>query len=317
MFRYTLSSRILWDILAGYSLAVTRSGNFTLLNSLWSHLKTEYFELSSENPLSVFFFLNEVEVLYNCFKATIDICFVHSLIENQNSTWTAHEQFTLWLKMLLLLKLSKACILTYGYDTYIVQKSVASSNQLINHATNLLNDLMTDRACCNASFHLLIFVTHSLSGLVCKKVILLLWNNPEAHLWGIFNCIKDIIFMSTSHKKAWIADWVKILALALDVVKFINKLLLKTLEMNDQLLKFIQVRFWAMIQELWEGSRCLKITCFFEELPLCAVEKVVFKDSATLEGYNLISIHVNHRDMVKFGSVKDNKFKRLLKKLIR
>ncbi len=159
-----------------------RSSDSTLLNLLWSHFETEYFRPSSENPLLIFFFSDEVEVWYDCLKATIDICFVHGLTENWDSTWTVCEQFTLWLKMLLLLKLSKACILTYSYDVYIVQKSVALSNQLINHAMNLLNDLTTDRACYNASFRSLVFVTHSLSGLVCKKVILLLQNNSEAHL---------------------------------------------------------------------------------------------------------------------------------------
>jgi len=59
------------------------------------------------------------------------------------------------------------------------------------------------------------------------------------------------------------------------------------------------------------------MTCFFEELSLTALEKVVFKKSVTLEGYNLISIHVNHKDMVKFCFAEDNRFKRLLKELIR
>jgi hypothetical protein len=36
------------------------------------------------------------------------------------------------------------------------------------------------------------------------------------------------------------------------------------------------------------------------------VGKVVSKGSATLEGYNSIGIQANHRDMVKYGSAKDN-----------
>jgi protein SERAC1 len=47
------------------------------------------------------------------------------------------------------------------------------------------------------------------------------------------------------------------------------------------------------------------------------VGKVVSKEAATLEGYNPISIHANHRDIVKFGSAEDNGFKRLLGELIR
>lgn len=141
--------------------------------------------------------------------------------------------------MLLLLKLNKAYILIYDYNAYIMQKSVALSNQLINYAMNLLNDLTTDRACCNALSYSFIFVIHSLNDLVCKKIILFLWNNSEAHLQNIFDCIKDIIFINTSYKKAWMTDWIKILTLTLNVVKFINKLLLKILKTDDQFLKFI------------------------------------------------------------------------------
>ena len=256
-------------------------------------------------------------MLYDCSEATIDICFVHGLTGNRDSTWTAHGQSTSWPKTLLPPKLSKARILTYGYDAYIVRKSVASSNRLIDHATNLLNDLTTDRACCNASSRPLIFVTHSLGGLVCKEAILLSRNNPEAHLRGIFDRIKGIIFMGTPHKGSWMADWANIPASALGLMKSTNKSLLKILETDDQFLESIQVRFWAMIRELREGGRRLEVTCFFEELPLPVVGKVVSKESATLEGYNMISIHANHRDMVKFGSAEDNRFKRLLGELIR
>jgi hypothetical protein len=50
---------------------------------------------------------------------------------------------------------------------------------------------------------------------------------------------------------------------------------------------------------------------------LPGVGKVVSKESATLEGYSSISIHDNHRDMVRFGAAEDNGFKRLLGELIR
>jgi protein SERAC1 len=67
-----------------------------------------------------------------------------------------------------------------------------------------------------------------------------------------------------------------------------------------------------MIRELREGGKRLEVTCFFEELPWPVVGKVVSKESATLEGYNSISVHANHINMVKFGSAEDNGFKRFL-----
>jgi protein SERAC1 len=282
-----------------------------------SNSEIEYSGPSVESPLPVSSFSDGIKVLYDCSEATVDICFVHGLTGDRERTWTAHGQSTPWPKTLLPPNLSKARILTYGYDAYVVRKSVASSNRLIDHATNLLNDLTTDRAGCNASSRPLIFVTHSLGGLVCKEAIMLSRNNPEAHLRGIFDGVRGIIFMSTPHGGAWMADWAKIPASALGLVKSTNKLLLKILETNDQFLESIQLRFWAMIRELREGGRPLEVTCFFEELPLPVVGKVVSKESATLEGYNLISIHANHSDMVRFCSVEDNGLKRLLGELAR
>ncbi|KAM4066692.1 SesB [Hirsutella rhossiliensis] len=186
----------------------------------------------------------------------MDICFVHGL------TGT-----------LLPPKLRKARILTYGYDAYVVHKSVASTNGLI-------------------------FVAHSLGGLVCKDAILLSRNNPEPHLRGIFDCIEGIVFMGTPHRGSWMADWAKIPASALGILKSTNKSLLKILETDDNYLQSAQDRFWSLIREQQRAGRDLEITCFFEELPLPVVGKVVSKDSATLEGYNAISIYANHGSMV-------------------
>ncbi|OAQ58120.1 SesB protein [Pochonia chlamydosporia 170] len=263
-------------------------------------------------------FPDGVEILHDCHDAHVDICFVHGLTGNRNSTWTAKGQPAPWPKTLLPPRLSKARIITYGYDAYIVRKSVASTNGLTDHAKNLLNDVTTNRAGSNASSSRpLIFVAHSLGGLICKEAILLSRNNPEAHLRGIFDCTKGIIFMGTPHRGSWMADWAKIPAYTLGVVKSTNKSLLKVLETDDKYLQSVQDRFWSMIREQQKAGCDIEVTCFFEELPLSAVGEVVPRASATLEGYNAISIHANHSDMVKFGSADDNGFKRLLGELVR
>lgn len=208
-------------------------------------------------------FPDGIEVLHGCPDASVDICFVHGLTGDRDSTWTADGKSTPWPKTLLPLKLKRARILTYGYDAYVVKPSVASSNRLIDHATNLLNDLTTDRARCNASSRPLIFVAHSLGGLVCKEAILLSRNNPDDHLRGLISHTKGIIFMGTPHKGSWMAEWTKIPASALGLVKSTNKSLLKILETDDQFLESIQVGFLAMIREQREGGRRLEITCFF------------------------------------------------------
>jgi protein SERAC1 len=269
----------------------------------------------STDPSPTVTFPDGVKTLRDCPDASVDICFVHGLTGNRDNTWTADGQTQPWPQSLLAPKLERARILTYGYDAYIVQKSVASSNRLIDHATNLLNHLTTNRAINNASSRPIIFVAHSLGGLVCKEAILTSRNNPDAHLTDVFTHTKAIIFMGTPHTGSWMADWAKIPASALGIVKSTNKSLLKILETDDQLLESLQVRFLSMIRDLL--PRRLEVTCFFEALPLPMVGKVVDKNSATFAGYNPISIHANHRNMVKFGSADETGFTSVLGELIR
>ncbi|KAF3482081.1 uncharacterized protein GIQ15_04840 [Arthroderma uncinatum] len=262
-------------------------------------------------------FPDGVEVLHNCVDARVDIYFIHGLTGNRDSTWTGHGQLEPWPKTLLPSRLPRARILTYGYDAYVLRAPSGSSNRLIDHAMNLLNDLTRDRARNDASSRPLIFVAHSLGGLVCKEAILLSRNNPEPHLRGIFDCTKGIIFIGTPHKGSWMASWAKIPASALGLINSGNKALLDVLQTDNQLLESVQVRFWSMIREVREAGRRLEVTCFFEELGLVLVGKIVSKESATLEGYSSFSIHANHSDMAKFSSAEDNGFDRLLGELVR
>lgn len=124
--------------------------------------------------------------------------------------------------------------------------------------------------------------------------------------------------MGTPHKGAWMADWAKIPASALGFLKSTNTMLLDVLQKDNQLLESIQVDFLAMVRQLREEGRALEVTCFFEELPLGrGVGTIVSKESASFDGYVPRSIHANHRNMVKFATVEDNNFKRLLGELTR
>jgi len=257
-------------------------------------------------------------MLHDSKDAKIDICFVHGLTGNRITTWTAPGQAEPWPGKLLPGKIDSARILTYGYDAYVVRKSVASSNELRNHANNFLHDLTSYRSQSNSTSRPLILVAHSLGGLVCKATVLASRNNPEEHLQDVFNSLVGIAFMGTPHRGSWMANWAGIPASALGIFKSANKSLLEILRTDDQLLKFIQEQFWSMVRALREGNRRFEVTCFFEELPLPVIgKKIVDEASATLEDYSSMSIYANHSDMVKFATAEDNGFKRLLGELIR
>lgn len=282
-------------------------------SALWSPSDSDPPNPTTSDPSPPF--PDGIKVWHDCPDATIDICFVHGLTGNRDNTWTASKQSKPWPTMLLPPKLPRARLLAWGYDAYVVQASVASENRLTDHAMNLLIDLTHDRR--DAFDRPLIFVAHSLGGLVCKEAILLSRNNPEPHLCNVFEHTAGIIFMATPHRGSWIADWMKIPASCLGVLKSTNKSLLQVLGTDSHLLESIQVRFWSMVREQRESGRRLEITCFFEELPLPVVGKVVSKESATIEGYMSVSVHANHRDMVRFRTENENGFKRLVGDLMR
>lgn len=264
-------------------------------------------------------FPDGIKVLYDGQDAAVDICFIHGLTGNRDSTWTAHGQAHPWPQTLLPQRIPQSRILTYGYDAYITLRpgTSVSSNGLFDHASNFLNDLTTNRAVCGASGRPLIFVAHSLGGLVCKETILSSKNPTEPHLKDIFKATKGIIFMGTPHAGSWMADWAKLPAKALGIVKSTNQSLLKVLRSSDQYLESVQLRFLTMIRDLQQSDRRIEITCFYEELPLPVVGKVVSKESATFAGYNMTSIHANHRDMVRFSNGNETGFQRLLGELVR
>ncbi|KAH6634645.1 hypothetical protein B0J18DRAFT_471510 [Chaetomium sp. MPI-SDFR-AT-0129] len=233
-------------------------------------------------------------VLRDCPDATVDICFVHGLTGDRSSTWTTDGHSEPWPKTFLPPKLSTARILTFGYDAYVAWTSAPSANRLIDHATDLLGRLTTNRAINDTSSRPLIPVAHSLGGLVCKEAVLMSRNNPEPHLRGA-----------------------KIPASTLGFVTHVNRSLLQILETNDQFLESIRIRFLSMLRQQRKDGRILEVTCFSEELRYPVVRQVVVKDSATLDGYNVISIHANHKDMVKFPSEEDDGFQQFLGELVR
>ncbi|KAM0334178.1 hypothetical protein ACHAQA_001198 [Verticillium albo-atrum] len=255
-------------------------------------------------------------VLHPCPDAVVDICFIHGLTGGRETTWTAEGQPEPWPKTLLPPKLPKARILSYGYDAYIFAKGGGvSTNGLADHAKNFLTDLTTERASSGAKTRPLIFVAHSLGGLVCKEAILLSRDSNDEHLRGVFDHVSGIAFMGTPHKGSWMVDWANIPVSALGVMPNSNIRLLGVLKTTNEFLESVQERFCSMLHA---RRQAIQVTCFFEELTFSsAVGSIVPKDSATLDGYAKVSIHKNHRDMVRFESADDNDFKRLLGELQR
>lgn len=238
--------------------------------------------------------------------AVADIVFVHGLTGNRESTWTDKESGTFWPAQLLPKDVPKARIMTFGYDADVVHFwAMASQNRIGDHASNLVNSLAQLRERTETEDRPIVFVTHSLGGLVFEDAMLLSKNSAEKHIRSLVECTNGVCFLGTPHCGASTATWASIFGSLMNALKTTNVDILDVLRSNSQVLSRIQSQFHTMLRANKDQGREMKITCFFEEFPVRGVGEIVPKSSSILPGYNNMGIHANHIDMTKFASDED------------
>ncbi|KAK3292166.1 uncharacterized protein B0H64DRAFT_364874 [Chaetomium fimeti] len=251
-----------------------------------------------------------IKLLHSAAHATVDIVFVHGLTGDREKTWTAHAAPEPWPKALLPSELPTARVLTFGYDAYVADwRGVVSQNRIGNHAWNLLTSLATYRENDDTNERPVVFVCHSLGGLVCEDALVRSKERPEQHLQNIFRSTRGIAFLGTPHHGAGLARWAELLARSIGVIKQTNTEIVAVLKHESEVLARIQDSFHTMVlSRSGEGLQPIDISCFYEELPLLGIGEVVPQHSAILPGYIPIGIHSNHTDMARFVSADDPGF---------
>ncbi|KAI0456108.1 hypothetical protein F5B21DRAFT_502584 [Xylaria acuta] len=243
--------------------------------------------------------------------STVDIVFIHGLTGDRERTWTAENASEPWPKTLLASKLPTARILTFGYDAYVTDwKSVVSQNRIANHSLNLLTSLAHYREGKeDTNEHPIIFVCHSLGGLVCQDALSNARQRTERRFQSILRSARGIVFLGTPHHGASLAVWAERLSMYIGVVKQTNSKILGVLREDSEVLARVQDGFHIMIQaRSQERLQSIKISCFYEELPLAGVGVVVPQHSAIIPGYISIGIRSNHMGMCRFETADDPGF---------
>ena len=88
----------------------------------------------------------------------------------RTKTWLADGAAQPWPQELLAKEIPEARILTYGYDADVAHFiKRAGQNTVREHARNLMRDLVNHRRKDSSQMPLM-FVAHSLGGLVCEQV---------------------------------------------------------------------------------------------------------------------------------------------------
>ncbi|KAL6709178.1 hypothetical protein ACN47E_001994 [Coniothyrium glycines] len=116
-----------------------------------------------------------LDIVHKPDEADFDVCFVHGLTGDARSTWTKsnpeNEESILWPRDLLARDFPRARILLYGYETRVNSVCWLLERTLYHHATHLLRDLENDRKRENCSNRPLLFIAHSLGGLLVKNAL--------------------------------------------------------------------------------------------------------------------------------------------------
>ena len=241
----------------------------------------------------------------------VDVVFVHGLNGDPHNTWTSEHSKIFWPAQLLPSNLEdeKARILVYGYDADVTSFTDGASKDAIhNHAENLVAQLAANRGIKKAQERPIIFVAHSLGGLVIKRALIYSSEIRGSHterLRSIFISTYGILFLGTPHKGADLAKWGSRLEAIASVVmpkRVIdsNDKLVNALKKENETLQVIDRQFIQIISRF-------HVFFFHEGKPTNlkgTLQFIVDEESAspTVQDVERAVIEADHSHMCKFES---------------
>ena len=240
------------------------------------------------------------------FELTIDtfsIIFVHGLTGKRQSTWT-HANGLCWPLDLLPGLFPRARILTFGYDADVVRLwNAVGANTLRDHGKSLAAAVADAQPATGQ--RRIVFVAHSLGGLVVEQALLLCrWSN-EPRLNRVIEDTIGVLFMGTPHQGSHLAGWGQTAAKLVNYLRSSNDRIVGDLNPRSEAMLAVNEDFQQM---LMHKDISIHVWCLYEEDPMAVVGKVVPDTSAILKQYPNSSVKANHKEMTKFNGSDDPGF---------
>ncbi|KAL8709982.1 MAG: hypothetical protein Q9225_007374 [Loekoesia sp. 1 TL-2023] len=240
---------------------------------------------------------------------TADIVFVHGLNGDREETWT--HSSTVWPQDLLPQDLPHARIITWGYNVNVAPiYGLSSQNSLHGHVRNLLLHIERLREKDEERRRPVVFVGHSLGGLVIKRAIIraheLLRSGTDPERGAIYEQTAGVIFLGTPHRGSSHVPYANLVANIVGTVKHVNKKIIKDLEQGSATLESLCESFSSVSQRF-------HVMCFYEELPT-SLGLIVPQYSAVIDGPNVdsASIEGDHSSMCKFPDEKNDGYQKVV-----
>ncbi|KAK0749820.1 hypothetical protein B0T18DRAFT_389348 [Schizothecium vesticola] len=253
----------------------------------------------------------EITAVYRHPEAKADIVLVHGLNGNPVRSWTA-KNGVYWPADLLptSLKNEHANVLVYGYNADVVTNtrtaSSPSDNFIHMHAQSLITSLTQYRRSEGTGKLPIVWVAHSLGGIVTKRA-LLYSNDVRAHhhedFRSIFVSSYAIIFLGTPHNGSNLASWGRMVQYMSDVViprRFYEteSILLKTLKKDNETLQSINNHFLDIYQRFRIHMVHENHTTDIKGAKVYVVDAA--SASPQLPGVTYYGIEATHSGMAKF-----------------
>ncbi|KAG8803083.1 hypothetical protein FRC17_006277, partial [Serendipita sp. 399] len=215
----------------------------------------------------------------------------------------------MWLKDLLPDDLPQARILSYGYDADTHSFAHTSSLNIFQHAEAFVEELSRQRRA-NPE-RPVIFLAHSLGGIILKRALALCHNDSFKSNHGfrdILTSTAAILFFGTPHSGTngiQLAEW---MCRAVSIFMSTNKGILSDLGRDSPALEDIQAQYNP-------ASEGIDTISFYEEYPTPTIgglpRKIVPRQSAIIAGdarARVAVLHANHCQMIKFSDKDDGDY---------
>ncbi|KAF2266734.1 ribonuclease-like protein p/mrp subunit [Lojkania enalia] len=256
----------------------------------------------------------------------VDIVAVHGLNGDPFKTWTTSETQKFWLgdPDLLPSNLKRSRILTFGYNGAVYALlGKASSDRILQHAQTLVAELVADRELEDATQRPIIFICHSLGGIIVKRALAYSASRTSKlveHLHSIFVSTFGILFLGTPHNgssKASLASIGRRMISALVPSKVFDSegQLVDALSEGSEVLQNISDMFAPLMKNFriyffWEQKKTdLGVTLSY----------IVEEDSAApiLDNTERAGLPYDHKSMVRFESCSAPGYRLVVAALIR
>ncbi|EAW09990.1 LipA and NB-ARC domain protein [Aspergillus clavatus NRRL 1] len=242
----------------------------------------------------------------------IDLIFVHGLNprgrnDHPFDTWR-HQNGTFWPRDLLPEDIPHSRVFVYGYNSNVTNAQVMSTASVKDHANTLLNLLDMERdPQINTRPPKIIFIGHSLGGLVIKQALLNAHEDPKYTAIRLATC--GLVFFGTPHRGA---KGVEVGKIAAKVARFVSSghasnELLNSLEYDSLFTRQMSNRFSHQLEDyrvvsFVEGKEVLLAGAG----PASVSHLVVEEESAVLglpgNRETRLKLDADHSQMCKVGS---------------